>query len=148
MNGKVIAINVSEKKGVVKKSVESAEFIPEHGIKGDAHAGNWHRQISLLAAESVDKMRKLGATGLENGIFAENLTVQGINLHSLPVGTLLEIGETLQEITQIGKTCHKSCEIRKIVGDCIMPREGIFTKVITGGIVKVGDDIVIRQVEK
>ncbi len=145
--GKVISINISTEKGTIKKPVQMAEFIVDHGIKGDAHAKNWHRQISLLADESVDKMRNTAKDNafsfLKPGVFAENITTEGIKLSTLPVGTRLIIGDSIQEVTQIGKECHKGCEIRNIVGDCIMPREGVFTKVIKSGIVKVNDLIEI-----
>lgn len=139
----VVSLNISEKKGVVKIEVPSAEFRVNHGIVGDAHAGDWHRQVSLLGSESVDKMVALGAEGLEHGSFAENITTEGIDLYSLEVGTQFQIGETIQELTQIGKKCHKGCAISLTVGSCIMPKEGIFTKVIKGGIVTAGDKIVI-----
>lgn len=139
--GKVVAINISEKKGVVKKPIEQGLFIEEHGLEGDAHAGKWHRQVSLLAQESIDKMKKSGVEGLSVGKFAENITTEGIVLYELPVGTRLKIGITIQEVTQIGKECHGGCEIRRLVGDCVMPREGIFTRVIQGGIIKPGDII-------
>ncbi|MBC2582347.1 MOSC domain-containing protein [Clostridium sp. DJ247] len=139
--GKVLSINISEKKGVVKKPIEQGIFIEEHGLEGDAHAGKWHRQVSLLAEESIDKIKKLGIEGLDYGKFAENITTEGIVLYELPVGTRLSIGETIQEVTQIGKECHQGCEIRNLVGDCVMPREGIFTRVIKGGVVRVGDSI-------
>lgn len=130
---KVVAVNVSEKKGVVKKPVNEINLIEDFGIEADAHAGKWHRQVSLLAVESIEKMKKLGMHKLDFGVFAENITTEGIDLPALPVGTKLEIGETLLEITQIGKECHHGCEIRHIVGDCVMPREGIFARVLKGG---------------
>jgi MOSC domain-containing protein YiiM len=139
--GKVVAINISEKKGVVKKPIEQGVFIEEHGLEGDAHAGKWHRQVSLLAQESIDKMKKSGVEGLSAGKFAENITTEGLVLYELPVGTRLKIGVTIQEVTQIGKECHGGCEIRRLVGDCVMPREGIFTRVIKGGVIKPGDVI-------
>ena len=143
MSGKVVSINISTKKGVVKDPVQQANFIVNHGIETDAHAGEWHRQVSLLAIESVDKIRGRGID-LKNGIFAENITTSGIDLCSLPVGTKLQIGESVQEVTQIGKECHNGgCAIKATVGDCVMPREGIFTKVIKNGVVKVGDEIKI-----
>lgn len=141
--GKVVAINISEKKGVVKKPIEQGMFIEEHGLEGDAHAGKWHRQVSLLAQESIDKMKKSGVEGLTVGKFAENITTEGLVLYELPVGTRLKIGPTIQEVTQIGKECHGGCEIRRLVGDCVMPREGIFTRVIKGGLIKPGDVIEI-----
>lgn len=143
MDGKVISINISETKGVVKNPIESGEFRENHGLVGDAHSGNWHRQVSLLAMESIEKMNEAGAKGLTPGKFAENLTTEGLVLYELPVGTKVQIGETLQEVTQIGKECHKGCAIKQLVGDCVMPREGIFTKVLKGGVIKVGDKITV-----
>lgn len=144
---KVVAVNISEKKGVVKKPVESINLIVDHGIEGDAHAGKWHRQVSLLANESIDKMRGKGID-LDYGVFAENITTEGIEVFSLPVGTELQIGEAILEVTQIGKKCHNGCEIRQIVGDCVMPREGIFAKVLKGGQVKANDPIsIIKEVK-
>ncbi|MGY0374501.1 MOSC domain-containing protein [Clostridium sp. JNZ J1-5] len=140
---KILAVNISEKKGVPKKGIPEGNFIEDFGLEGDAHAGKWHRQVSLLGVESVNKMKEMGAKGLCTGKFAENLTTEGINLWELPIGTKLRIGETIQEVTQIGKECHAGCAIRNLVGDCIMPREGIFTKVLTGGKVKAGDLIEI-----
>lgn len=140
---KVVAVNVSEKKGVVKKPVSEINLIEDFGIEADAHAGKWHRQISLLAVESIEKMKKLGLHKLDFGVFAENITTEGIDLPALPVGTKLEIGEALLEITQIGKECHHGCEIRHIVGDCVMPREGIFARVLKGGKITPEDEIKI-----
>lgn len=130
---KVIAVNISEKKGVPKEPIEKGYFKVEHGLEGDAHAGKWHRQVSLLAQESIDKMNAAGAKNLTVGKFAENLTTEGLVLYELPVGTRMKIGETEMEVTQIGKECHEGCAIRKLVGDCVMPREGIFTKVLKPG---------------
>lgn len=141
--GKVVAINISEKKGVVKTPIPEGIFKEDFGLVGDAHAGKWHRQVSLLGVESVEKMKKLGIKGLCSGKFAENITTEGINLYELPVGTKLKIGETIQEVTQIGKECHSGCAIAKEVGQCIMPKEGIFTRVLKGGKIKVGDTIEI-----
>lgn len=137
---KVLAINISDKKGVVKHPIDKAEFI-EGGIKGDAHCGEDEvRQVSLLADESVDKMRALGLK-LGAGAFAENITTQGIELKILPIGTKLKIGETIQEVSKIGKECHHGCAIKQQTGTCVMPTEGIFTRVIKGGIVYTGDSI-------
>ncbi|MCD5415213.1 MAG: MOSC domain-containing protein [Clostridiales bacterium] len=141
---KVIAINISEKKGVPKQSIEEGNFILDHGLEGDAHAGNWHRQVSLLGIESINKMKKLGVEGLCTGKFAENITTEGFKLWELPVGTRLEIGDTLHEVTQIGKECHTGCAIFQQIGDCVMPKEGIFTKVVKGGKVIVNDKICIK----
>lgn len=140
---KVVSLNTSDKKGVIKIPVEEVTFIEDFGIENDAHAGKWHRQVSLLANESIDKMIQKGGTGLTPGKFAENITTEGIELYTLPVGTKLKIGETIQEVTQIGKECHNGCAIKAQVGDCVMPREGIFTKIIKGGQVKIGDPIEI-----
>lgn len=140
---KVKAINISEKRGTIKHQVDLAELRIDHGIVGDAHAGQWHRQISLLGQESIDKMTAMGVHGLDPGKFAENLTTEGICLHELPVGTKLQIGECLTEVTQIGKKCHHHCEIYKKIGTCIMPEEGIFVKVMSEGIVHPGDEITI-----
>lgn len=140
---KVVSVNISEKKGTVKHPIESGLFKINHGLEGDAHAGNWHRQVSFLAAESIDKMKALGAEGLSSGVFAENITTEEIILYKLPIGTKMKIGEVIFEVTQIGKECHLGCEIRKLIGDCIMPREGIFGKVLTEGWIKAGDDIEI-----
>ncbi|WP_278287341.1 MOSC domain-containing protein [Caloranaerobacter ferrireducens] len=139
--GKVVAINISEKKGVIKTPITEGIFKENFGLVGDAHAGKWHRQVSLLGIESIEKMKKLGVKGLCSGKFAENITTEGIKLYELPVGTKLKIGETIQEVTQIGKECHSGCAIAKEVGQCVMPKEGIFTKVLKGGKIKVGDVI-------
>lgn len=140
--GKVISINISDKKGVVKEPIGTGLFIENHGLENDAHSGNWHRQVSLLALESFNKMRDKGLE-LKPGDFAENITTEGIILYELPIGTKLKIGETIQEVTQIGKECHTGCAISKTVGKCVMPKEGIFTKVLQGGIIKEGDTIEI-----
>ncbi|AEM77878.1 MOSC domain-containing protein [Thermoanaerobacter wiegelii] len=143
---KVVSVNISEKKGTIKKPIEMGYFRKNHGLEGDAHAGSWHRQVSLLAQESIDKMKQKGIWDLVAGKFAENITTEGIELYTLPVGTRLKIGEeVILEISQIGKKCHGGCEIRKITGDCIMPTEGIFAKVIKGGYVKAGDEIEVLQ---
>ncbi len=138
---KVLAVNISEQKGVIKQPIVKGYFEVEHGLVGDAHAGKWHRQVSLLGQESVDKMTAMGVKGLCVGKFAENLTTEGIELFKLPVGTRLSIGETIMEVTQIGKQCHVGCQIRTQIGDCIMPREGIFTRVLKAGWIKPGDEI-------
>lgn len=140
---KVTAVNISETKGVPKAPIEKGFFEVDHGLVGDAHAGNWHRQVSLLGQESIDKVMKVGIEGLCVGKFAENLTTEGIILYELPIGTRLKIGETEMEVTQIGKECHQGCAIRELVGDCVMPREGIFTKVIVPGWIKPGDEITV-----
>jgi len=141
---KVLAVCISENKGERKKPVESVELRENHGIVGDAHAGDWHRQVSLLAKESIDKMRAMGLD-VNAGDFAENITTSGIDLVSLPIGTQLQIGETLLEVTQIGKECHTRCAIFYQAGDCVMPKEGIFTKVISGGVIHPEDKITISR---
>ena len=141
----ITSINISPKKGTFKQPVNQAELRVDYGIVGDAHAGNWHRQISLLAQESIDKMTALGLDDLVPGKFAENITTQGIELFTLPVGTRLKLGACVVEVTQIGKECHQHCEIYKKVGQCIMPHEGIFVKVLTPGVVCVGDSIAIEE---
>ena len=141
----ITSINISPKKGTFKQPVKQAELRVDFGIVGDAHAGNWHRQISLLAQESIDKMTALGLDDLVPGKFAENITTQGIELFTLPVGTRLKLGACVVEVTQIGKECHQHCEIYKKVGQCIMPHEGIFVKVLTPGVVRVGDSIAIEE---
>ncbi|WP_374212534.1 MOSC domain-containing protein [Tissierella sp. MB52-C2] len=141
LKGKVLSINISDKKGVVKTPIKEGLFVENFGLENDAHGGDWHRQVSLLGIESFEKMTKQGIDGLVPGIFAENITTEGITLYELPVGTKLAIGETIQEVTQIGKECHTGCEIAQKVGKCVMPKEGIFTKIIKGGIIKEGDNI-------
>lgn len=140
---KVISINISKEKGVVKKPIGEGLFLENFGLEEDAHSGKWHRQVSLLGMESFQKMVDEGAEGLVPGIFAENITTDGIILYELPVGTKLSIGDTIHEVTQIGKECHSGCEIAKKVGKCIMPKEGIFTRVLKGGIIYEGDKIEI-----
>jgi len=139
----VVAINISEAKGEPKNSIDKGYFQINSGLQGDAHAGDWHRQVSLLGMESINKIKKIGLFDLETGSFAENLTTEGITLFELPIGTTLKIGETLMEVTQIGKECHMGCAIREKTGDCVMPREGIFTKIIRAGWIKPGDEIEI-----
>lgn len=142
----IVAVCTSEKKGTVKKPVPEIVLQKEFGVVGDAHADCLtHRQVSLLAIESIDKMRNKGFD-LNPGDFAENITTRGIDLTSLPIGTRLQVGEKIVlEMTQIGKECHAGCEIRRLVGDCIMPREGVFTKVIQGGRAKAGDTIKVNK---
>lgn len=129
------------KKGEQKHPVDEVLLKVDHGIVGDAHAGNWHRQVSLLAAESVAKVQKALNFELKSGDFAENILTEGIELFTLPIGTKLQIGEAVGEVTQIGKECHQGCAIRELAGDCVMPREGIFVKVLKEGKVKAGDEI-------
>lgn len=140
----VVAVCISEHKGERKKPVEAVELRVDHGIAGDAHAGNWHRQISLLAQESINKMRALGLD-VTTGDFAENITTSGIDLVGLPVGSRLQIGETVLEITQIGKECHTRCAIFQQAGDCVMPREGVFARVIRPGSIRPGTEIQVLQ---
>ena len=139
---RILAVCSSKHKGERKKPVESVELRKNHGIIGDAHAGDWHRQVSLLAQESIDKMRALGLD-VNAGDFAENITTEGIDLVSLPVGSRLEVGETVLEVTQIGKECHTRCAIYAQAGDCVMPKEGIFASVVKGGMIKAGDIIAL-----
>lgn len=137
--GQIVAVSVSDRKGVVKHNVPQARLLVEHGLEGDAHAEGGIRQVSLLALESIDKMRAAGAK-VNPGDFAENLTTLGLDVCSLPVGTRLSVGQEVElEITQIGKACHKGCAIRELVGDCVMPREGVFARVLREGVVKPGD---------
>lgn len=141
MVGRIVAVCTSETKGVRKNNVERAYLQTGSGLVGDAHAGPGHRQVSLLATESIERMRQRGLN-VGPGDFAENLTTEGLELHHLPVGTRVRIGiEVLGEVTQIGKKCHSGCAVFKQVGDCIMPREGIFVKVLKSGHVQVGDTI-------
>ena len=144
--GKVLAVCVSETRGVQKHPVPEAELRAGHGIVGDAHAGSWHRQVSLLGADSVEKLQaKLDAVRLKPGDFAENILVEGLRVYELPVGTKLRIGTALCEVTQIGKECHRDCAIRKAAGDCVMPREGIFVRVLRGGTVRPGDEAAVTE---
>lgn len=131
----VISVNTSDRKGETKKPARTATLRAGYGIEGDAHAGDWHRQVSLLAVEEIDYMRGRGAD-VAPGDFAENITTRGVDLSSLPVGTRLEIGETVLEVTQIGKECHGGCAILELVGECVMPSKGIFAKVIRGGVIE------------
>ena len=142
---RVVSVNISEKKGTVKTPVTEIRLKLRHGIVGDAHAGDWHRQISLLAEESIDSMRPRSPTALDPGVFAENINTEGIDLKHLPVGTHLRIGETEVEVTQIGKECHNDCAIKKAVGKCVMPTEGIFAVVVKEGVVRPGDEIEVLK---
>jgi MOSC domain-containing protein YiiM len=145
LSGRIHAVSVSDRKGVVKHNVPQAKLLVEHGLEGDAHAEGGIRQVSLLSLASINKMVAAGAQVVP-GDFAENLTVEGLEVMTLPVGTRLKVGEVELEITQIGKTCHKGCAIRELVGDCVMPREGVFARVLTEGVVKVGDVIEVTDV--
>ena len=140
--GKVIAVCTSDRRGIQKKDVQSGYFSADWGIDGDAHAGHWHRQVSLLSADKIAAFNEKGA-GVVPGAFGENL-VEGFDFRALPVGPLLRCGDVLLEMTQIGKECHIHCEIYKKMGDCIMPREGVFARVLEPGEIKVGDEMVIE----
>ncbi len=140
IKGNIIAICISEKRGTKKVNIGQCELVPNYGLKGDAHAGDWHRQVSLLSYDRVEEFRASGAN-VDDGAFGENLLVSGIDFKALPVGTKLSCGEVLLEITQIGKECHAHCEIYRQVGDCIMPREGVFARVLKGGVITVGDEM-------
>jgi len=144
--GKVVSVNISEKKGTIKHPVEQISLKIGYGIEGDAHAGDWHRQVSLLDLSSFEKMHNQATVALKPGIFAENITTEDVDLWHLPIGTRLQIGETLLEITQIGKECHRHCQVFQQVGDCVMPREGIFAKVIKEGAIEAGEAIKIIPV--
>ena len=143
--GKLVSVNISKRKSVRKKPIKKVEILSGFGLKGDVHAGTWHRQVSLLAIESIEKMKSLGLE-VKAGDFGENLTTKGINLIKLPLGTRLKLGKNvIIEITQIGKVCHTKCSIYYRAGDCIMPKEGIFARVLKGGEIKVGDEIEILK---
>ena len=143
--GKVLAVCISEIKGIQKHPVEQVELKVDHGIVGDAHAGNWHRQVSLLGQESVDKLQGKLDFRLKPGDFAENILTEGICVYKIPVGSKVKLGTALCEVTQIGKTCHNDCAIRQKAGDCVMPREGIFVKVLTEGKAKSGDFVTVLR---
>lgn len=139
---KVSAVCISEEKGTPKHEVAQICLREGHGILGDAHAGNWHRQVSLLGVESVEKVKAV-LPDLAPGAFAENILTSGLTLYTLPIGTKLRVGDALLEITQIGKECHQGCAIRRLTGDCVMPREGAFAIVLKGGTVRKGDEIAL-----
>ena len=143
MKATVTATCISEKKGTKKHPVPYITLEKNYGILGDAHAGNWHRQVSLLPLESADAMRAEIPT-IKDGDFAENILTKGVVLKDLPVGTILEIGEVILEITQIGKKCHNDCEIKQLTGRCVMPSDGVFARVLHGGMIRSGDTIIIR----
>lgn len=138
--GEIIAVCISEKKGTAKKNVGERLFIENFGLEGDAHGGDWHRQVSLLSFEAVEKFRSRGAQ-VEDGAFGENLLVKGFDFKTYPVGSIFKCGQVVLEITQIGKKCHSECEIFHMVGDCIMPREGVFARVLQGGLIRTGDEL-------
>ena len=141
--GKIAAVCLSEKKGTAKRPVETGRLVPDHGLENDAHAGNWHRQVSLLSLQKIEDFKKRGAM-VQYGDFGENLVVDGIDFVTLPVGTRLSVGdEILMEITQIGKECHTRCAIYHTMGECIMPTQGVFAKVLRGGEVRAGDEMTV-----
>lgn len=144
--GKITAICISENKGTQKHPVNQARLIEEFGLENDAHAGKWHRQVSLLNKEKIDDFRTRGAI-VDDGAFGENLVVEGIDFKTLPLGTRYRSGDVLLEMTQIGKECHQGCAIFQTMGDCIMPREGVFCRVLHGGTLKVGDNLQIDHRE-
>ena len=143
MTGEIRAVCISERKGTQKTNVKKGVFIRNHGIEKDAHAGSWHRQVSLISADKIEEFRSRGAD-VEYGAFGENLVVEGIDFRNLPVGTRLRCADVLLEMTQIGKECHTHCAIYHQVGDCIMPREGVFARVLEGGTIQTGDVMVIE----
>lgn len=140
--GKIMAVCISEKRGTQKKNIDKVRLIENFGLEGDAHGGNWHRQVSLLSYEKVRAFEEKGIS-VEDGAFGENLLVEGFDFKTLPVGTRFRCGEALLEMTQIGKECHSHCEIYQAVGDCIMPREGVFARVLHGGVIQIGDELEI-----
>lgn len=143
--GHVEAVCVSAKKGIIKKAVDQIVLKESWGIENDAHAGDWHRQVSLLAGESIDRV-KLKMPKLGHGVFAENIVTRGVDLAALKIGDQLKVDEVVLEITQIGKECHNSgCAIKKATGDCIMPKEGLFSKVLHGGVIKAGSPVEVCQ---
>ena len=146
--GVILAVCVSERRGVQKHPVEAIVLRPHHGIVGDAHAGDWHRQVSLPAKESVERMREKVSLPLPPGAFAENILCEGLALSSLPIGTRMRVGTAICEVTQIGKECHSDCEIRRLAGDCVMPREGIFAVVLEEGEARPGDEILLLEEER
>lgn len=143
-DGRVVSVNIAAEKGVRKQPAPSVTLVVEHGVEGDAHAGPWHRQVSLLANESIEKMKPACPT-VDPGAFGENLTTEGLVVYELPVGARMRVGETLLEVTQIGKICHDRCAIFYQAGDCVMPREGIFVRVLEGGEVRAGDEIHLEK---
>lgn len=146
MAGTILSICISEKKGTQKHEIPEAELKEDWGIVGDAHAGKWHRQVSLLGLEQIEEFRARGAA-VNYGAFGENLVVDGFHFRTLPVGTVFQVGDVLLEMTQIGKECHSHCAIYKVMGDCIMPREGVFARVLRGGIIHPGEKMVMRPIK-
>ena len=144
--GKIHAICISELKGTQKHEIPEANVIEDWGIEGDAHAGKWHRQVSLLGLAQIEEFRARGAK-VDFGAFGENLVVEGFHFRTLPIGTVFQVGDVVLEMTQIGKECHSHCEIYKVMGDCIMPREGVFARVLRGGVIKKGDEICIKPID-
>ncbi|AQR95442.1 MOSC domain protein [Clostridium saccharoperbutylacetonicum] len=142
--GKIIAICISKKRGTEKKNIGECNIIEGFGLENDAHGGNWHRQVSLLSYNKVLDFNERGGA-VEDGAFGENILVEGIDFKTLPIGTIFKCNEVVLELTQVGKECHAHCEIYKRVGDCIMPREGVFAKVIHGGKIKVGDELICLE---
>lgn len=141
-----MAVNVSGKRGEIKHNINEAFIKENYGLETDAHSGDWHWQVSLLSLSSFDKMRKMGAIGLDYGVFAENITVGGLDVATLPLQSKIKVGEAILEVTQIGKECHnQGCAIKKQVGSCVMPIEGIFTRVLSSGWVKVGDQVEVLE---
>ena len=142
--GRIVAVCISEQRGTRKKNVGTVRLLENWGIEGDAHAGRWHRQVSLLSSDRVEEFRATGAD-VGPGDFGENLLVEGFDFKTLPVGARFRCGNVELELTQIGKQCHAHCEIYRQVGDCIMPREGVFTKVLQGGVISVGDELILEE---
>ena len=147
MEGIIKAVCISEKRGTVKKNINEVNVIKDFGLEGDANAGKWHRQISLLSYDKIEAFRARGAE-VEDGAFGENVIVQGIDFRNLPVGTRLKCNDVLLEMTQIGKECHHGCQIFQKMGECIMPREGVFAKVLHGGKIKAGDEMIVLAAEE
>jgi TatD DNase family protein len=142
--GRVIAVCISEIKGVQKRNIHKANFIEDFGIENDAHAGKWHRQVSLLSFNKIEDFRERGAEVID-GDFGENLVVEGIDFASLPIGTKFQCNDVVLELTQIGKECHNGCQIFQKMGECIMPKEGVFTRVLKGGIISEGDELKVIE---
>lgn len=142
--GQIKAVCISEKKGTAKKNIKEARLIENFGLEKDAHGGNWHRQVSLLSYEAVEAFRTRGAK-VTDGAFGENLLVEGFDFKTFPVGTIFKCNDVVLELTQIGKKCHSECEIFHQVGDCIMPREGVFARVLHGGVIRVGDELIVKE---